>query len=112
MDTEIDFNKLVVIQMNRCNLELSEGSYRFATAVLSFSCMLAHLKQRDKTYQDEAKSLDTEYNVKLEASKKNLDLTEDIRLKLAIKEYEMLVRLCARHNLFPRKRGELSTDDE
>lgn len=114
-DAEIDFNKLVVIQMNRCNIELSQGSYRFSTAVMSFSCMLSHLRQRDDYYKKDIKELENDYKKQLKEikDKQNYDrLLHDIQLRAAVKEYEILVRLCARHNLFPRKRGNLDDDDD
>jgi len=115
IDAEIDFSKLVVTQMDRCNLALSQGAFQFSTAVLAFSCMLAHLRQKDDFYKKEMDELSIVHKGKVEEIKntKNANsIYQEIQMKTAIKEYEALVRLCSRNNLFPAKRGELNTDDD
>jgi hypothetical protein len=115
IDAEIDFNKLVVIQMNRCNLALSQGAFQFSTAVLSFSCMLAHLRQKDEQYQKDMNELTNNHRKETDAIKNKKEasgLYQSIQMRTSVKEYEILVRLCSRHNLFPSKRGELNTDDD
>jgi len=115
IDAEIDFNKLVVIQMNRCNLALSQGAFQFSTAVLSFSCMLAHLRQKDEIYKKDMNELTENHRKETDAIKNKKDasgLYQSIQMRTSVKEYEILVRLCSRHNLFPSKRGELNTDDD
>lgn len=115
VDDEIDFNKLVVVQMNRCNLALSQGVYQFSTAVIAFRCMLSHLIQRDDKYKEDMSKIGNRHeqmqhsilNIKQRAkSEKRLEF------ETSIYEYQALVRLCARHDLFPSKRGELTDDDD
>jgi len=112
IDAEIDFNKLVLNQMNRCNEALTEGKDQFLTAVIGFSCILSHLKQRDKTYHQEMKFIKNQEREDIENAKRNSILIKDIKYDNSIKEYEVLVRLCSRHNLFPAKRGALNTDED
>lgn len=114
IDSEIDFNKLVVIQMDRCNLALSQGAFLFSSSVLSFSCMLSHLRQRDDIYKKEMDELTKRHRISIgdiKNLKNNDSVYNEIKMKTAVNEYEILVRLCARHNLFPSKRGELNFDE-
>ena len=115
MDAEIDFNQLVVMQMNRCNLAYSEpnSATHFERSVRAFSCMLSHLKQKCDFYQKDMTTITIKHRKALEeiGNRKGMnDSIKRIKVNTSIDEYEALIRLCARNNLFPSKRGELNTD--
>lgn len=77
--------------------------------------MLSHLRQRDEIYKDEMDKLSESYNKdikRIEGRKNNKSSYQELQMKTSIKEYELLVRLCSRHNLFPLKRGELTNDED
>ena len=113
IDSEIDFNQLVLNQMNRCNESLTEGKQQFINAVMGLSCILAHLKQRDKIYPEEMKYINAQETERLSKIRRDNynKMFSDVRFNTSIKEYEILVRLCARHGLLPSKRGGLETDE-
>lgn len=127
IDAEIDFAQLVLIQMNRCNLAMSEGQEQFITATMGFKAMLSHIIAQDKTYHKEIKQIHELFNPKLDALIKDINSCgrtpyssvssyEKMRRKdhsqliyrKNIAMYEALIRLCARNNLFPKKKGEYS----
>ena len=114
-DEVLDYPKLVIKQMDRCNLALSQGAIQFSTAVLAFSCMLAHMKQRDEKWKADKKAIDIileKQNASVKTHMKNANSQfGTFQMKSSILEYEALVRLCSRNGMFPARVGELDTDE-
>ena len=112
----LDYPKLVIKQMDRCNLALSQGAIQFSTAVLAFSCMLAHMKEKCKTWKADKKAIDDileKQNASVKTHMKNANSQfGTFQMKSSILEYEALVRLCSRNGMFPNQRGELNDDDD
>jgi hypothetical protein len=116
-DGELDFNRLVVEQLNRCNLALCEpnSSIYYPKAVRAFSIMLAHLRQKCPIYKKDMTEITIKFRNGMEeiGTRKGMGGYKDkLAEDTAIAECEALVKLCARNNLFPSQRGELNDDDE
>jgi hypothetical protein len=115
VDEQLDFNKLVIKQMDRCNVALTKGGRDFTTAIIGFRCMLSHLIQRDDRYKEDMKAINgkqDKQNNSVQNVKLRQQMSQRYEFEAAVEEYQALVRLCARHNLFPLKRGELTTDED
>lgn len=114
-DEPLEYNKLVIKQMDRCNIALSQGARQFSLAIIAFRCMLAHKILRDKFYPQDMEKINNELEAKKGAIK-NPKIrerhTDQLNFEASIAEYQALVRLCARQDLFPPRVGELTSDDD